>query len=381
MPKQLTLIVIYILVIMLSVMYATQPLQPLLAREFGVSITMASYFTAIILFWLGVAPIIYGYILEGISAKKILLFALSVLFVTNIGLSFSGNFEMFFAMRFIEGLAAPAIMTACMSILAKNDPQNVRFNMNLYVAATVFGGLIGRVMSGLVASMLNWQLVFLSLSLGIAFAIYFIAKQNFAYETDLARASFKDIKAIFTTPSLVLIYALMFVMFFVFAGLLNVLPFRIKDLFPNTSEASIGALYLGYGSGIVVSLFSKKISHFLGGDFNTIMFGGGFFTLIVAFFIFDNMWVIFTLMFLLCVGMFSVHSVSSGLANSIYTSKKSLTSGIYLTFYYMGGTLGAIIPSIIYENFSQTILIVLFVIMLVGIYTLLFINRHHYKET
>ena len=54
----------------MSVMYATQPLQPLLASKFNISIIEASQFTAVILFFLAVAPIIYGYILEKVNAKK-----------------------------------------------------------------------------------------------------------------------------------------------------------------------------------------------------------------------------------------------------------------------------------------------------------------------
>ncbi len=54
----------------------------------------------------------------------------------------------------------------------------------------------------------------------------------------------------------------MFTIFFVFAGLLNILPFRIKELVPNTSETQIGLLYLGYGMGIIISLFIHKIVNF-----------------------------------------------------------------------------------------------------------------------
>ena len=62
--KSNLLIIIYGLIVTMSVMYATQPLQPLLASKFNISIIEASQFTAVILFFLAVAPIIYGYILK-----------------------------------------------------------------------------------------------------------------------------------------------------------------------------------------------------------------------------------------------------------------------------------------------------------------------------
>lgn len=51
-------------------MYATQPLQPLLAQEFEISIVKASSFTAVIMLFLAISPIIYGYILESVKTKK-----------------------------------------------------------------------------------------------------------------------------------------------------------------------------------------------------------------------------------------------------------------------------------------------------------------------
>ena len=70
MKKKDLFIVIYCIIIILSVMYATQPIQPLLAKQFNVSIIKASQFTAVIMLFLAISPIIYGYILEKINVKK-----------------------------------------------------------------------------------------------------------------------------------------------------------------------------------------------------------------------------------------------------------------------------------------------------------------------
>jgi YNFM family putative membrane transporter len=129
----------------MSVMCATQPLQPLLASKFNISIIEASQFTAVILFFLAVAPIIYGYILEKVNAKKMLINASIVLLITNILLGLSQNYELFLFFRVCEALVIPAILTSLMSILANIDNENIKFNMSIYVAGTVFGGLVGRI--------------------------------------------------------------------------------------------------------------------------------------------------------------------------------------------------------------------------------------------
>ncbi|MFW3328056.1 MFS transporter, partial [Aliarcobacter butzleri] len=159
------LIIIYCLIVVMSVMYATQPLQPLLAKEFNITVIQASWFTAVILLFMAISPIIYGYTLEKMCAKKMLINASFILLITNICLGLSTNYEMFLFFRVCEALVVPAILTSLMSILANIDKENVKFNMSIYVAATVFGGLIGRIFSGFIATTFSYEYVFYSLSL------------------------------------------------------------------------------------------------------------------------------------------------------------------------------------------------------------------------
>jgi MFS transporter, YNFM family, putative membrane transport protein len=355
-------------------MYATQPLQPLLAKEFDISITKASQFTAVIMLFLAISPIIYGYILEKVNAKKMLINSSIVLFITNILLGLSSSYELFLLFRTIEALVVPAILTSLMSILANIDKENIKFNMSIYVAATVFGGLLGRVFSGFIATNISYEYVFYSLSFAILISIYFINKLSYEGEATIVKPKISDVTSILKDKRFSTIYLLMFCVFFVFAGVLNVLPFRIKEISSNVSEFQISLLYLGYGMGILVSLNSKKIIKFFKNEVNTILFGLVFFMFITIFLTIPNILTMFVLIFFFCLGMFTVHSVSTGLANSMISSQKSLTSGMYLTFYYLGGAFGSYIPSLIYEKFGWDIVIYMFCIILFLI-TILILNR------
>jgi hypothetical protein len=72
----------------------------------------------------------------------------------------------------------------------------------------------------------------------------------------------------------------MFCVFFVFGGVLNILPFRVKDISSDVSEFQISLLYLGYGMGILVSLNAKRIIKFFKNEINTILVGLVFFLFI-----------------------------------------------------------------------------------------------------
>ncbi|AXH10852.1 MFS transporter [Malaciobacter halophilus] len=379
MKNQQLIIIIYIILVVFSIMYATQPLQPLLANQFDINMVQASQFTAVIMFSLAIAPIVYGYVLESICPKKMLFIASVILLVTNLILSYSNSYEMFLTIRVIESLVIPAIITSCMSILANSDKANVKYNMAIYVAATVFGGMVGRVVSGFIATQFGWRTVFLSLSIALFLGLFLIRKLSFEGDTNLTKAKISDVIQILKDRRFVLIYLLMFTTFFVFAGLLNILPFRMKELIPDATESQIGLLYLGYGMGIVVSLLSKKIIKLLKGESNTILVGGVIFTLVNLSFFSDNMLFVFFMLFIFCVGMFTVHSVSTGIANSIKQSQKSLTSGMYLTFYYIGGAVGSVVPAMFYHSVGWDFTVILFICALIIIYSLFFIFRNDFK--
>jgi MFS transporter, YNFM family, putative membrane transport protein len=375
MKKRDLFIVIYCIIIILSVMYATQPIQPLLAKQFNISIIKASQFTAVIMLFLAISPIIYGYILEKVNVKKMLINSSIILFITNIFLGLSTSYELFLFFRTIEALVVPAILTSLMSILANIDKENIKFNMSIYVASTVFGGLVGRVFSGFIATNLSYEFVFYSLSLAILVSIYFISKLSYEGEATIAKPKIADVIEILKDKRFLVIYFLMFCVFFVFSGVLNILPFRVKEISSNTSEFQISLLYLGYGMGILISLNSSKIIKYFKNELNTILFGLIFFLFITIFLVQENIIFIFLLIFLFCVGMFTVHTVSTGLANSMKESQKSLTSGMYLSFYYLGGALGSFLPSIIYEKFGWNVVIYMFCMILLITFILVISKR------
>ncbi|MDX4059851.1 MFS transporter [Aliarcobacter skirrowii] len=378
--KSNLLIIIYGLIVTMSVMYATQPLQPLLATKFEVTITEASLFTAVILFFLAVAPIIYGYILEKVCAKKMLINASIVLLITNIFLGLSNSYELFLFFRVCEALVIPAILTSLMSILANIDKDNIKFNMSIYVAGTVFGGLVGRVFSGFIATTFSYEYVFYSLSFAIFISILLIKKLNFNGEANIIKPKISDVVNILKDRRFVIVYFVMFCIFFVFSGVLNVLPFRAKELSSEFSEFQIALLYLGYGMGILVSLNSKKIVNFFKGEINTILYATIFFIFTISSLFIENILYLFLLLFLVCIGMFTAHTVSTQLANSMQKSQKSLTSGIYLTFYYLGGAAGSLVPSMIYKAFNWNIMLIVFVILLLVVALVVALNKELFKN-
>jgi YNFM family putative membrane transporter len=66
--------------------------------------------------------------------------------------------------------------------------------------------------------------------------------------------------------------------------------------------------------------------------------------------------------------MFLVHSTASGLVNRMAgNAHKGLTNGLYVAFYYAGGSVGSYVPGIIYRYFGWNgFLLILILICLFG---------------
>lgn len=350
--------VIYIAIITLSSIYIPQPILPLLAQEFNTTAQNASAITSITLLPMAFAPLFYGYFLENHQPKLILSLSLFVAGIFQILLAWCESLETFLLLRFIQSLFFPAILTTLLTILARSQSGSLQFNVSIYIASTIAGGLIGRMGGAYLTELFSWQICFIllgvSLTLGGIFSLSWIANQA----SKLTQFTFSQILPLLGNKTSLVVLGSVFVMFFSFQAVLNTLPFYAKEMFPHISQNELGRLYLGYSIGIVVSLLANPIIKLCGGREKTIFLSLNLFALgLCAFLLHSLMW-IYVGMFVMCFGSFIAHSVLNALNNSLSPKYKAASSGLYLSFYYTGGTLGSYLSSFIFELFGWQILII-----------------------
>lgn len=357
--KHYTLLVVLLsAIVTISSLYITQPMQPLFMEEFGISVTQVTLFTSVVLLSLAVAPIIYGYLLEKFDTRIILFSALGSIGILQCLLCFAQNYTFFLSIRILEALVIPASLTATLTTLTRAGMQNMQKHVSIYVAATVFGGVLSRVGGGFITSISSWQFTFASL--GIATLIVALLAYKLPHSSQMASAKItpKVVLELLQDKRYALLYLGAFLILFCFQGALNFMPFAIKALNPNITPAQIGFLYLGYIIGIITALLVGRIKRALGGDLRAIVFGFLVFGIAPLIMLAQNFWWLFFAVFVICIGMFIVHSVLSAFVNSISSEKKGITNGLYLAFYYTGGTFGTTLPSYLYNHFGWTVLCV-----------------------
>ncbi|BDB64316.1 MFS transporter [Helicobacter cinaedi] len=350
--------VIYIAIITLSSIYIPQPILPLLALEFGTTAQNASAITSITLLPMAFAPLFYGYFLENHQPKLILSLSLFVAGIFQILLAWCQSLETFLLLRFIQSLFFPAILTTLLTILTRSQSGSLQFNVSIYIASTIAGGLIGRMGGAYLTELFSWQICFIllgvSLTLGGIFSLSWIANQA----SKLTQFTFSQILPLLGNKTSLVVLGSVFVMFFSFQAVLNTLPFYAKEMFPHISQNELGRLYLGYSIGIVVSLLANPIIKLCGGREKTIFLSLNLFAIGLCVFLLHSLMWIYVGMFVMCFGSFIAHSVLNALNNSLNPKYKAASSGLYLSFYYTGGTLGSYLSSFVFELFGWQMLII-----------------------
>lgn len=379
--KHINFLIVYTCTILtLSTLYAVQPIQPVFEQEFDLTRLQSVVFTTIIMLPLGIAPIFYGYFLETISSKKLLRYALVGLGSLEILFSLSNSYLALISIRALQGLIIPALLTSLMSYISYISPkEKIQQSIGVYIASTIFGGFIGRMLSGYVTDMLGWRVFFFTLGVCLILSFFALRYLQEDMKLNMEKPKFSQIKDVLKQKSFLSIYMVMFCIFFVFQGVLNFIPFWLNSLSNDVSTTKVGLVYAGYVVGIVISLRVMQIIKFFGSEVKTMMVGTFIYFLGIQTFLISSYQVIFWGMFVFCAGMFIVHSVASGYINKLAEKNKGISNGLYISFYYAGGVIGSFLPGIIYQYFGWNVYIFTLSFILFIPFFLIF-NLQHSKK-
>ncbi len=338
-------------VLAFAALYAPQPLLPRLAAEFAVTPDQAGLLISVTLIPLGLAPVLYGLLLQSVSARNLLRVGILGLALFQLVFAAAPGFAWLLGARLAQGLLLPAVFTALMTYLSSMaEGARLRRLMSVYIAATILGGFSGRLFSGaMVGAGLPWPWVFIALAAALVLAWLWLGRLPADTKAGFGRVRAKDVRQLLADPMFRRAYGIIFLVFFVFASLLNLMPFRLKSLDASLGEFAIALVYSGYLVGIAIALGSVGIARRLGGEVVAIRTGLALYLAAVVLFVIPDFRAIFGLMWLFCAGMFLVHALLSGLVNQHAQHRKGVVNGLYIASYYLGGTVGAFAPALLYR--------------------------------
>ncbi|WP_455379847.1 MFS transporter [Acidihalobacter prosperus] len=346
-------IVIYCTIISVAVLYEQQALLPELSSQWGISADAAALLTTVTMIPLAIAPLVYGYVLEHVSSRNLLTTGLGVLTVLQLALAQNPGYIPFLLLRAFQGLMLPAILTALMTYSSTmNGTKGVRRAISLYIAATIVGGFCGRTFSGVIANYYDWQTAFWLWFMLAAIALPLTRKLAFDPRANIGQLRWHEIRTLISRPVNRLGLASVFSMFFIFAAMMNFLPFHMRQLDPAITQSSIAWVYAGYLVGVIVPLSSLWMVRVFGGEKRTLLIGCAIYTGGLGMLTTGNLPLIYMGMFIFAAGMFTLHSVLSACLNEMEVRRKGLINGLYVSVYYSGGAIGSYLPGVIYTRFG-----------------------------
>jgi MFS transporter, YNFM family, putative membrane transport protein len=335
-----------------TTIYITQPVLPVIRDEFGVDVKTASLTVSMVILGIALANLPFGMLADRSRIKPIILAGATVVSAANLFCAVTDSIVGLILARFVQGLSIPSLTTCIAAYLARTLPiARLNVAMGSYVAATVAGGLGGRLLGGWIHPPLHWRYAFVSaaglLILASIAALIWLPEEK-ANVQEPQKAGFSDL---LVQPGLVRMLAVGFGGFFVFSSTFNYLPFYLSSPPFSAPTEVITLVYLAYLVGLITGPLSGRISNQIGSGATII---GGSLVLIaaVAATLIQSLVVIAISLVALCAGFFSVHSAAVGLLNRRLITSRGRANSLYVLAYYAGGAVGITACGYTYNRFA-----------------------------
>lgn len=346
-------------------LYATQPVLKQMARSYPVSVSAATLTISATTLGVAITAPFAGAISDRYGRRKLMLAAILAMAVATIMCMVSPTFNLLLVGRLIQGIATPFVFAIAVAYINETftTEDTVRLN-SIYVAGTAFGGFSGRFLAGLFYDVFHTiPSIFLPMVLILILA-YFMTLRWLPEDSRFSPSN-SVLKSVTGLGAHLRDWRLLLTCF-VGASLLfqQVAAFTYGSL--RLQEAPIGLNTVAVGFVFIVFLVPTVLTPQIGrlilkiGTTRTFLMTCllGIIGLIVA--LIPNLWPMILGLTCSCVAVFAGQSAALGFVSDHVQQNKSAAVGLYLMSYYLGGTLGGLIPEPAYAQFGwfSTVIII-----------------------
>ncbi len=322
--------------------YITQPILPVLQKEFGVTTVQVSLTVSAVILGIVISNLFFGYLSDRAPLHPILLLGGTCVAAAGMVCAVTHDFRVLVGARFVQGLFLPALTTSLAAWLSKTLPgKRLSVVMGTYVAATVLGGLGGRLLGGWIHPPLHWRYAFFSAS-GLILVATFVALVVLPRPTPEQKSVGNNSQSFLTLvkrKDLFFLYCCGASGLLMFSPIFNFLPFRLAGPPFNFSTELITLIYLVYVLGIFLGPVAGRVSNRFGGG-NTLVAGSLILGASLLLLLIPSVVGVMAGLLGVCAGFFTIHSTAVGLLNRKLVNSQGRANSLYVLFYYAGGWLG-----------------------------------------
>jgi YNFM family putative membrane transporter len=345
--------------------YVTQPVLPVLQREFSADMVLVSFSVSAVILGIAISNLPFGFLADRLPIQPIILTGGIFVAVGGLVCAVTTEFWILIGARFLQGIFIPSLTTCLAAYLAKTLPV-ARLNvvMGSYVSATVLGGLSGRLLGGFIHPPLHWRYAFVSAS-ALTLMATFTAVRGLPRTSSETTQQHNPIVLLELMKrwELLRIYLCAAGSFAIFSSVFNYLPYRLTARPFGFSTERTTLLYLVYVVGIFIGPTAGRISNRFGSG-NTLLTGSFVFGGALVLILLPSITSVILGLLGTCAGFFTIHAAAVGSLNRKLSSGQGRANALYVLFYYMGGWLGITGSGFAYKQGGWSALIYISMLLL-----------------
>ncbi|MDR3464267.1 MAG: MFS transporter [Beijerinckiaceae bacterium] len=356
-----------------ALLYCVQPLLPVFSADLHLAPSVSSLSLSVTTAMLAVSMLAAGRLSDVRGRKPLMAISLFAAGILTVLAAFAPNWTLFLIIRALTGVAMAGVPAVAMAYLAEEiHPRDLGAAMGLYIAGNAYGGMSGRVLSGVIADATgSWRIVlgalgFMGIAAAVLFAVLLPPSRRFTAEHGLSPGHLVRAFAIhFRDPGLVQLFLVPFLLMGAFVTTYNYLSYRLIEPPFDLSQSLSGAIFLVYLLGGPASAWFGRLGarHGRGrwmGLAMALMLAGSALTAsanIVA--------TIVGIAVFTC-GFFGAHSIASGWVGRRAQVARAQAASIYLFAYYAGSSLFGSLGGLFWSRFGWPGIMVLVAILILA---------------
>lgn len=348
-------------------LYATQPLLPLFETLFHASkaqagLTVSASTVAVAL----MAPFV-GALGDRARRKNVIVLTIVVLAVPTLLAATSPDLDALTLWRFLQGAATPGVYVIALAYVTEEaGPGRVGAVMGAFVTGTVLGGLSGRVLTGLIAAHTGWREAFVALGVinlaGAAVVWRWLPASRYHAPRTGAALPAAERRHLYRDRRLLATYGVGFNTLFTLVALFTYVTFYLSAPPFSLDLAAVSAVFLVYLVGAVVTPIGGRLIDRLGPRAVLVWalaagIAGALLTLR------SSLPVVLAGLAIACSATFICQAAAtSHLRIASAPPVRALASGGYVMVYYVGGSVGGVLPGVLWRHGGWTVCVALVVV-------------------
>lgn len=338
-----------------AMLYCVQPLLPLLAAHFRVSAASSSLALSLTTLSLALCLLVSGALAESWGRKPVMVAALGLAALLGIACALVEQWSSLLILRALLGLALSGLPALAMAYVGEEfDPEALPAAMGLYIGGTALGGLLGRLLAGLLSDLGGWPWALGGIAgLGLLALGLFIwllpPSRHFTAQPLSLRGLLRNFALHLSNPRLRVLFALAFLLMGGFVALFNYVGFRLAGAPFNLSATVIGLLFTVYLLGIFSAGWAGRLVPRFGARQ---VLNGGIGLMLLGVALCATPWLSAAVigLALFTLGFFAAHAVASGQVGIHAQGAKAQASALYLCAYYLGSSLVGYVGGYVWEH-------------------------------